>query len=460
MIFILSITLLLLFSLLLWVRAVIVLSRPRLETRSRRWLMLRFDAPGGVWQTADLPPEAFDCGFSDTSDIDLRFFIPSPRSAGRAGSAVLRFEPEGSRLKVTSGLKVLINGVEKRDGTLSPGEALRLAGLKISYLGERCEKEQRELPRSAAEYPKTLLLPLLFSLLVPAALMWLPHRGTEPEIRPLPESAAAGRRQPEADTASRLRPPSELTLIAPGEMLPETAVDVLFIHAHPDDESIDFGSLLAHCEAAGLKTAVVLMTDGEGGIYQEEYQGIRENLPALRIAEAREALSILGADYYIRLGLPNHPYNSRAQEIGTNEIFRSWGGEAVLRASLADIIEALWPAVVVSPDGPSAAREHFEHVATGILVAKTLEDLKARGGYSPAAHLVCVDPRQQDVYQQRIAISRRGAVSFQRQALLAHRTQADASYFAVKMIEEYRNEYYHVLYWSLDEPPTSFFLPY
>ena len=41
---------------------------------------------------------------------------------------------------------------------------------------------------------------------------------------------------------------------------------ILTVHAHPDDESLDFAGLICRANRAGFRTAVVIMTDGESGL--------------------------------------------------------------------------------------------------------------------------------------------------------------------------------------------------
>ena len=123
---------------------------------------------------------------------------------------------------------------------------------------------------------------------------------------------------------------------------------------------------MALCREAGLTTAMVLLTDGEGGIYQQDYTGPRDNIVSTRVQEAATAMQFLGPSLYIRLGLQNSPYNSLLEEKGITEVLRLWNEDALV-AQLAGIINTLGPRVVVSPEEPSFAREHFEHEATGVL---------------------------------------------------------------------------------------------
>ena len=74
---------------------------------------------------------------------------------------------------------------------------------------------------------------------------------------------------------------------------------LLAVHAHPDDETITMGGLLAQCADRGISTSVVCCTDGKvATIFDPEYAAneaeIRPRLKQIREAELREACAILG----------------------------------------------------------------------------------------------------------------------------------------------------------------------
>jgi LmbE family N-acetylglucosaminyl deacetylase len=311
---------------------------------------------------------------------------------------------------------------------------------------------------------KTVVVPLR-SAVRPEPIKPVPDRSTAPVaekktvvVPPRVETRPEAGQRPTPLLEPRLIPSPYPAprMVGPGEPIPEERIDVLFIHAHPDDESIDFGTLMSLCSEAGLTTAMVLLTDGEGGIYQQDYTGPRDNMIATRIQEATRAMQYLGSSLYIRLGLRNNPYNSLLEEMGVEEVLRLWGTDAVV-ARLAEIINTLGPKVVVSPEGPSFAREHFEHETTGVLTLMALQHLRLTGGHVPEAHMVSVDPRQKEAYTGLIGFPRQRVMERQRQALLSHATQADATYFGVQIIENYHKEYYLIRYWDMAIHFSNFF---
>ena len=268
---------------------------------------------------------------------------------------------------------------------------------------------------------------------------------------------AAAPREPESEQGlvPRMLPPDHLpalrlpVVIEPSDPLPDVTLDYVAFHAHPDDESLDFGALLSRLHHEGLAGAVVVMTDGESGRDQFPWRDISGRYPdhpltgpslaRVRIEETREAIGWIGASYYLRIGLPNFPYNSIRDELSAAQVIDRWGGRADLVGRVASIIEHFRPRIVISPSEPGPAYEHFEHQATGILVAAAVDRL-ARSGVSPVqVHFIAVDARQPGGYDDLIAVSPwvpslDGSIPRLRQllALRAHRTQRDATVVGVE----------------------------
>jgi LmbE family N-acetylglucosaminyl deacetylase len=64
---------------------------------------------------------------------------------------------------------------------------------------------------------------------------------------------------------------------------------LLAVFAHPDDESLACGGLLAWCAAVGVRTSLLCLTHGEHGGQSEA-----ASLAAVRARELREAAAVLG----------------------------------------------------------------------------------------------------------------------------------------------------------------------
>lgn len=261
-------------------------------------------------------------------------------------------------------------------------------------------------------------------------------------------------------------------VIAPAETLPEADVDMLFVHAHPDDESLDFGLLMSKAARSGKRIATVLFTDGESGHDRYPHRPVYGSyadrpltgaqLAERRIDEATRALSILGSRYYIRLGRTNHPYASIAEELPLKEVLKRWGGLERNVAKLLEIIRSLHPEIVVSPAGPSDVSEHFEHEAAAHIVRQALLRLEEAGSHSVRGYLVAVNPQHRPLYQSLVAVpagpagvreARAGGTvlrELQLAALRQHVTQLDASVLGVATRSARAKETYAPLAWRFD----------
>ena len=69
---------------------------------------------------------------------------------------------------------------------------------------------------------------------------------------------------------------------------------VIVVAAHPDDETLGAGGLIAECSAAGIPLDVVIVTDG-GASHPESASTNAASLAALRGAEAVQAIGVLAA---------------------------------------------------------------------------------------------------------------------------------------------------------------------
>jgi N-acetyl-1-D-myo-inositol-2-amino-2-deoxy-alpha-D-glucopyranoside deacetylase len=87
-------------------------------------------------------------------------------------------------------------------------------------------------------------------------------------------------------------------MLPPDDTGSHRSLGLLCVHAHPDDEAIATGGVLARYAAEGIRTAVVTCTGGElGEIVGEgmDPDEIRPRLAQLRLEELARSLEILGA---------------------------------------------------------------------------------------------------------------------------------------------------------------------
>jgi N-acetyl-1-D-myo-inositol-2-amino-2-deoxy-alpha-D-glucopyranoside deacetylase len=73
----------------------------------------------------------------------------------------------------------------------------------------------------------------------------------------------------------------------------DPGLTLMAVHAHPDDETIATGGILAHYAAQGVQTVLVTCTRGEVGEIVDPTVATPETLPAVREAELRAACARL-----------------------------------------------------------------------------------------------------------------------------------------------------------------------
>ena len=97
------------------------------------------------------------------------------------------------------------------------------------------------------------------------------------------------------------------------EVDPRAWPSAVVVAAHPDDEVLGAGGILAILAAAGTRIRLVAVTDGEGSHPGADPAVIA----AVRAAETAAALSALGADgiEVVRLGFPDTGLGTREEEL-------------------------------------------------------------------------------------------------------------------------------------------------
>ncbi|HPX35989.1 MAG TPA: N-acetyl-1-D-myo-inositol-2-amino-2-deoxy-alpha-D-glucopyranoside deacetylase [Mycobacterium sp.] len=142
---------------------------------------------------------------------------------------------------------------------------------------------------------------------------------------------------------------------------------VLFVHAHPDDETINNGVTIARCVADGAEVTVLTCTLGEEGeVIGDRWAGLAvdqaDQLGGYRIGELTAALNALGvrsprflggAGRWRDSGMPGTASRGRTTFTGADF--------DVLVAQLADEIADLRPHVVVTYD-PNGGYGHPDHI--------------------------------------------------------------------------------------------------
>ena len=174
---------------------------------------------------------------------------------------------------------------------------------------------------------------------------------------------------------------------AAGALLDGPLARVLFLHAHPDDETLSTGGLIATLAASGVECLVVTCTRGERG---EVIPGVLppdagiDELVGLRHLELAGACTDLGVTRHAYLGTPPALAPGRSPRVYRDSGMR-WvtptlagpsldaGPETLTGAPLVDavadcaaVIAAWTPDVVVSYD-QGGGYGHPDHVRTAAI---------------------------------------------------------------------------------------------
>ena len=144
---------------------------------------------------------------------------------------------------------------------------------------------------------------------------------------------------------------------------------LLAVFAHPDDESLAAGGLLAWCAARGARVSLLCLSRGEAG----RGEG---NLGDVRSRELRDAAATLGLSDVVLL---HHP-----------DGMLPWLDGGVLERDVRDAIAAARPEVVVT-FGEDGLYWHPDHIA---VYEATRGAVASLGGDGPALFYVTMPPGQ------------------------------------------------------------------
>lgn len=238
---------------------------------------------------------------------------------------------------------------------------------------------------------------------------------------------------------------------------------VLFVHAHPDDETITTGGTIAELVSEGAEVMVLTATRGEGGevipAELKQLEGDRAGLARVREQEIAEAMRALGVRMHTFLGGTTRTFEDSGMEWGPDGHARpasSMTDNALCAADIttvarhiAAVIDAFEPHAIITyaanggyghPDhvrvheATTAAIDFAEwrtgrllYVDTPTEVARRSFDPHQAGfagtGFAPAETIPAKPPVGQIVIDQDVA----SVLSAKRAALEAHRTQVSVS---------------------------------
>lgn len=159
---------------------------------------------------------------------------------------------------------------------------------------------------------------------------------------------------------------------------------LLGVFAHPDDESLACGGLLARCAQLGARVAVFCATHGEDGpgggttdgSGDAAWEDTSRVLGETRARELAAAAGVLGVAEVVLLDYPDGSL--------------PWADARTLEADICDTIRRIRPDVVVT-FGPDGLYWHPDHIA---IHERTTAAVAALGDEAPALYYVTMPPGQ------------------------------------------------------------------
>jgi N-acetyl-1-D-myo-inositol-2-amino-2-deoxy-alpha-D-glucopyranoside deacetylase len=169
----------------------------------------------------------------------------------------------------------------------------------------------------------------------------------------------------------------------------DAARRILFVHAHPDDETIGTGATMAHYAAQGAQVTLVTCTTGEEGeIHVPALAQLEaaqaDQLGGYRITELDAACDALGVTDHRFLGGAGHYRDSGMMGTPANEHPRCfWRADLDEAAKLLlEVVEEVRPQVVVTYD-PDGFYGHPDHIQAHRVTMRAVE-MAVGAGYPPA----------------------------------------------------------------------------
>jgi N-acetyl-1-D-myo-inositol-2-amino-2-deoxy-alpha-D-glucopyranoside deacetylase len=163
----------------------------------------------------------------------------------------------------------------------------------------------------------------------------------------------------------------------------------MFVHAHPDDETIGTGATMARYAAEGALVTLVTCTLGEEGeIHVPALAGLAaseaDQLGGYRVRELADACAVLGVDDHRFLGGAGHFRDSGMMDTPANKHPRAfWGADLDVAAGLlVDVLREVRPQVLVTYD-PDGFYGHPDHIQAH-RVAMRAAELASAEGFGPA----------------------------------------------------------------------------
>ena len=187
-------------------------------------------------------------------------------------------------------------------------------------------------------------------------------------------------RQPPSPGQGALRPPRTVAVVTT-----LAARRLLFVHAHPDDETVGTGATMAHYAAAGAQVTLVTCTLGEEGeIHLPDLARLvaaeADQLGGYRIGELAAACAALGVTDHRFLGGAGRYRDSGMMGLPANEHPRAFWQADVDEAAghLVEIMREVRPQVLVTYD-ENGFYGHPDHIQAHRVAMRAAQLARAEG---------------------------------------------------------------------------------
>jgi LmbE family N-acetylglucosaminyl deacetylase len=156
----------------------------------------------------------------------------------------------------------------------------------------------------------------------------------------------------------------------------ERPLTLMAVHAHPDDEAIGTGGILARYSTEGVRTVLVTCTNGElgdapGGLKPGEPGHDEAVVVALRRQELEASCEVLGVSHLELLGYHDSGMEGWPQNDAPNSFWRTPVEDAAGR--LAALMRAFEPQVVVTYD-ENGFYGHPDHIQANRVTRAAMAD--------------------------------------------------------------------------------------
>lgn len=135
--------------------------------------------------------------------------------------------------------------------------------------------------------------------------------------------------------------------------MPDQPLTLMAVHAHPDDEALSTGGVLARYSDEGVRTVLVTCTNGElgdgpGGVKPEDPTHDEHSVVPLRLQELKVSCELLGVAHLELLGYRDSGMEGWPQNNAPDSFWQT--PVEVAGHRLADLMRTYQPQVVVTYD--------------------------------------------------------------------------------------------------------------